>query len=211
MENQEVKKTKLEETINKAKEVVKAKENKTDVKEEKPELEREYIIPIRRRILKVPRYKRAKRAIKTIREFLAKHMKVEERDVRKIKIDKWLNEEVWFRGIKKPLTKVKVKAKKIKGIVYVELAEIPKVVQYKINKEKKFKERLALIGAKKPKVVKQKEEEKPLEGKAEEKEKEKSAAEAGAKENKVEAKTKKHETSEKHAKKTTPRRQALKK
>jgi large subunit ribosomal protein L31e len=178
--------------------------------EEKPELEREYIIPIRKRILKVPRYKRAKRAIRTIQEFLAKHMKVENRDTRKVKIDMWLNEEMWFRGIKKPLTKIKVKAKKIKGIVYAELAEVPEVVQFKMNKQKKLKERLANIGAKKPKVSKAKEE-KQLEEKIEEKEKEKSAAEADSKANKMEANVMKHETGGSHAKKTTPRRQSLKK
>lgn len=178
--------------------------------EKKIELEREYVIPVRKRILKVPRYKRAKRAVKTIKEFLARHMKVEGRDTRKVKIDMWLNEEMWFRGIKNPLTKIKVKAKKIDGIVYAELAEVPQVVQFKINKQKKFKERLANIGNRKSKVVSKKEE-KPIEEKIEEKEKEKAVAEASLKENKIEAKAKKHEASGAHAKKTTPRRQALKK
>ena len=40
------------------------------------ELEREYIVPLKRGSLKVPRYKRAKKAVKTLKEFLAKHMKV---------------------------------------------------------------------------------------------------------------------------------------
>jgi large subunit ribosomal protein L31e len=206
--------TKAEEE--KSVETPKVEEKKSEVKksskkeEEKPELEREYVIPIRKRILKVPRYKRAKRAIRTIQAFLAKHMKVENRDIRKVKIDMWLNEEMWFRGIKKPLTKIKVKAKKIKGIVYAELAEIPEVVQFKINKQKKLKERLASIGMKKPKVSKVKEE-KPLEEKIEEQEKEKAVAEADSKANKMEAKVMKHETGGSHAKKTTPRRQSLKK
>ena len=79
-------------------------------KEEK--LEREYVIPLRNQWKRVPRYKRANKAIKAIKEFLAKHMKVENRDLKKIKVDTYLNEEVWFRGIKKPPAKIKIKAKK---------------------------------------------------------------------------------------------------
>ena len=203
---------KVEETKKESPKVeeVKKIDKKKDI-EEKPELEREYVIPIRKRILKVPRYKRAKKAIKTIKEFIAKHMKVEDRDLRKVKIDNTLNNEVWFRGIKKPLTKVKVKAKKIAGIVYVELVEIPKVVEFKLKRQAKFKERLASIGAKKPKISKNKEEVKTVEEKVDEVEKEKSGAEAGLKENKAEAKSMKHEATGKHTNKTQPRRQALKK
>lgn len=208
---QETKKESIESEVKKdVAETVKKQESKKE-QEKKPELEREYIISVRKRILKVPRYKRAKRAINTIKEFLAKHMKVEGRDTRKVKIDKYLNEEVWFRGIKKPLTKVKVKAKKVEGIVYAELAEVPQIVQYRINKEKKFKERLASIGETKPKIVEKKKEEKTWEEKTDEKEKEKATQEAGFKEQKAEAKSKKHESTGKHSPKTQPRRQALKK
>ena len=210
IKTEEVKKESVESEVKKnIEEPVKKQDKKNQ--EEKPELEREYVVPVRKRILKVPRYKRAKRAVKTVKEFLAKHMKVEDRDTRKVKIDKYLNEEIWFRGIKKPLTKIKVKAKKINGVVYAELAEIPEVVQYKINKEKKFKERLASIGESKPKVIEKKKQEKTQEEKTEEKEKEKSTQEAGFKEQKKEAKAKKHETTGKHSPKTQPRRQALKK
>ncbi len=188
-----------------------AKVDKKNVKDAKPEMEREYVIPVRKRILKVPRYKRAKRAIRTIQDFLARHMKVEGRDTRKVKIDKYLNEEMWFRGIKKPITKVKVRAKKINGIVYAELAEVPKVVQYKMDKEKRFQERVTAAGSNKPKATKVKSSEKTVENKVDEAEKEKASAEADSKENKFEAKTIKHETSGAHTKKTTPRRQSLKK
>lgn len=105
--------------------------------EKKVELERTYVVPLRRGYLKVPKYKRAKKAVKTLKEFLAKHMKVENRDINKVKIDIYLNNEIWFRGIKKPLHKVKVHAKKIDGIVYAELAEIPEVVKYKMQKDAK--------------------------------------------------------------------------
>src|SRR3989338_11580624 len=96
---------------------------KADKKDEKIMLEREYIIPLRREWLKVPRYKRASKAIKAIKQFLARHMKVEDRDVRKVKLDKFLNEEIWFRGIKKPPAKIKVKVRKYSDRVEVELAE----------------------------------------------------------------------------------------
>ena len=39
--------------------------------------ERTYTIPLRKAILKVPRYKRAKRAMSEIRIFLKRHLKVE--------------------------------------------------------------------------------------------------------------------------------------
>ena len=54
-------------------------------------VEREYIINLRREIMKVPRYKRTPKALKAIKEFIAKHMRVAERDIKKVKIDKWLN------------------------------------------------------------------------------------------------------------------------
>ena len=46
-------------------------------------LEREYVIPLRVQWKKVPRYKRAAKATKAIKEFLAKHMKVKDRDINK--------------------------------------------------------------------------------------------------------------------------------
>ena len=54
-------------------------------------LEREYIVPLRKGWLKVPDYKRANKAVKTLKEFLVKHMKVYDRDLRKIKIEIDLN------------------------------------------------------------------------------------------------------------------------
>jgi len=106
--------------------------------EPKLELEREYIIPLRRQWLKVPEYKRVNKAVKAIKQFLAKHMKVYDRDLKKIKMNILLNNELRFRGMRKPPAKIKIKAKKYDtGIVEVELAEIPKVLQYKLDKEAK--------------------------------------------------------------------------
>ena len=85
-------------------------------------LERQYTIPLKREVLKVPRYRRAKKAIKKVKEFLARHMKAEEKDV---KVGRWLNEQIWERGIKTPPNKVRVNVSKDdKGIVHVELIEL---------------------------------------------------------------------------------------
>ena len=79
-------------------------------KTEKNEIEREYIIPLREKSRVVPRYKKTPKAIKTIKEFIARHMKVENRDLNKVKIDKNLNEFMWAKGIRKHPHKIKVKA-----------------------------------------------------------------------------------------------------
>ncbi len=101
-------------------------------------LEREYTVGLRRAWLVVPRYKRAKKAVKALKEFIARHMKVENRDVTKVKIDKWLNNEIWFRGARKPPAKIKVKARKYAdGTVYVELAEMPEKIKYAREREKR--------------------------------------------------------------------------
>ncbi len=44
-------------------------------------IEREYIIPLRIKWKKVPRYKRANKAIKAIKEFLVRHMKIRNKDL----------------------------------------------------------------------------------------------------------------------------------
>jgi len=111
-------------------------------KEDKIVLEREYIVPLRKRCLYTPRYRRTPKAVKELKIFLAKHMKLADRDVGKVKLDKYLNEELWFKGIRKPPAKIKVKAKKLEsGIVGVELAEVPQVLKFRIEKEKRIKEK----------------------------------------------------------------------
>ena len=108
--------------------------------EPKVTIEREYIVPLRKGWLKVPKYKRANKAIKTLKEFIAKHMKVYDRDLRKIKIDELINNEIRFRGMYKPVSKIKVKAKKYdNGIVRVELVNIPSHVKFAQLREEKKK------------------------------------------------------------------------
>lgn len=85
------------------------------------ELERKYIIPLRKEWLKVPIYKRSKKAVTALREFLQKHMKTED-----VRIGRHLNHAIWARGMKKPPHKIEVLAKKVenKENTYV-LAELP--------------------------------------------------------------------------------------
>lgn len=81
------------------------------------EEERIYVIPLRRIFLGFPKYKRANKALRGVREYLEKHLKSDN-----IKIGKGLNEEIWKHGIKDPPHHVKVVAKKDKeGLVTAEL------------------------------------------------------------------------------------------
>ncbi|MEA3200906.1 MAG: large subunit ribosomal protein L31e [Thermoplasmata archaeon] len=84
------------------------------------ELERIYTIPLRNASL-APRGKRANRAVKEIKIFLARHMKSEED---KIWIDNPVNEAVWARGIQKPPRRIRVKAIRFDdGVVEVSMPE----------------------------------------------------------------------------------------
>ena len=133
---------------------------KTD--EPKQLLEREYIVPLRKGWLKVPKYKRANKAVKTLKEFIARHMKIYDSDLRKVKIDIVLNNELRFRGMKKPPAKIKVKAIKFDdGIVRVELVDLPEHIKFARLREDKSKKN----EVKKEKKV---EEEKKEEGEEEE-------------------------------------------
>ena len=172
-------------------------------------MEREYVIPLRRNWNKVPRYKRANKAIGTIKEFLVRHMKIRDGDLNKVKIDRYLNEFVWFRGIRKPPARIKVKARKEGDIVKVELFELPKELGFKKTKlEKRDKKASEVVSKKKAEEEKAPEK---AEETAEEKEQQKkeadeetrlseaeskkaSVVEAGKEMEKVAAKTMKHQT-----------------
>lgn len=166
------------------------KQNKTPAKTER--LEREYIIPLRKEWLKVPMYRRSRRAVDAIKKFLAKHMKVEDRDVNKVKLDVYFNNEIWFRGRTNPPAKVKVKAVKENGIVRVEFAETPEYVKFLKGKHEKAQKRLEAKEPKEQPKVEEKKEEKSEEQKRDEKEKETSTAEANAKQFEVKAKEQKN-------------------
>ncbi len=164
-------------------------------------LEREYIVPLRKGWLKVPKYKRASKAVKILKQFIARHMKIYDRDTRKIKIDQILNNEIRFRGMKKPPAKIKVKAVKYDNdIVRVELVNIPEKIKFARLREIK---KIAKLAEKaKPEKAKLKEEEKKdkeTEDKEEEetKEKEMAAKEENLAIAKEQAKEAKHVSKEK--------------
>lgn len=86
------------------------------------EEERVYTIPLRKTFSKVPRTRRAPKAIKTIRSYVCRHMKAEPDDVW---IDPILSEHVWSRGREKPPGKVRIRAIKFEdGIVEVSLQDV---------------------------------------------------------------------------------------
>jgi len=109
-----------------------------ETKNKTEKFEREYVIPLRHRWQIVPRYQRTNKAIRAIKEFLVRHMKIRDRDLDKIKIEKSLNELIWMRGIKNPPSKVKVKAIKEGDIVRVEGAELPERLKFKKLREEKL-------------------------------------------------------------------------
>ena len=186
---------------------------KTETKTEN--LEREYIIPLRKKWAKVPRYKRANKAIKAIKEFLARHMKIRDRDLRKIKIDKYLNETVWFRGIRNPPSKIKVKAIKEHGTgeVRAELSEMPEKIKFKKARLEKRDQKAAQTPAKKPaeKPEEKLEEQEQIQEEKKEEEKEKKAAviEAGKEMEKAAAKQMKKMKSQKIKQPKRQQRKAL--
>jgi large subunit ribosomal protein L31e len=116
-------------------------------------IEREYIIPLRRRWMLVPKYQRAGKAVKAVKEFLARHMKIRDRDLDKIRVDKYVNEAIWHRGIKNPPSKIKVRAIREGDIVRVEAVELPKNMKFKKTREEKI-ESAAKETAKKKKTKK---------------------------------------------------------
>ncbi|MCA9459517.1 MAG: 60S ribosomal protein L31 [Nanoarchaeota archaeon] len=87
------------------------------------ELKREYVVPLRRKTKLAPKWRRSKKAVSVLNEFIKKHMKTDN-----VVICKELNEKIWGNGIKNPPGKVSVIALKtnINGIekTIVNLQEI---------------------------------------------------------------------------------------
>lgn len=92
--------------------------------------ERIYTVPLSKAWI-MPPNKRAARAVRILRDFLKKHMKLEvrgegeeEEEPKKLVITNEVNERIWSRGIEKPPRKIRVRATKDKdGNVTVYLAE----------------------------------------------------------------------------------------
>ena len=110
--------------------MAKKKEAKSESK-----LERQYNVPLRKEWRKAPLYRRSKKAVSALRQFLAKHMKV---DIKNVKLGPYLNDKIWARGIRFPPHHVKVNVKKDdKDIVTAELVDAPVA---KVDKKETKKE-----------------------------------------------------------------------
>jgi len=80
-------------------------------------MERIYTIPLRE-VFDAPRPRRANKAVRLIRAYVAKHTKAEV-----VKIDASLNEAVWEHSREKPPRKVKVKVVTEEGVAVASLVE----------------------------------------------------------------------------------------
>jgi len=104
------------------------KPEKVEKKEAEEEIveERVYTIPLGRAWISPPK-KRAPRAIRIIRGFVTKHMKIktdETEEAERLVISNEVNEKIWSSGIKNPPRKIRVRAVKDKeGTVTLHLAE----------------------------------------------------------------------------------------
>ena len=92
---------------------------------------RTYTVPLRREYLKTPKWRRAEKAVSTLRSFVERHSKIEE-----IKIGRWVNESIWKRGAKNPPSRVRVDVKRVADSVTVELSELPRKAKTKEIPEK---------------------------------------------------------------------------
>jgi len=183
-------------------------------KEIQNKVEREYIIPLRKQYQKTPRYKKTPKAIRTVKEFLVQHMQVRDRDLRKIKLDKKLNEMIWIRGIKNPPHKVKVRAVKEGDIIRVYAVDLPPTLHFKKLREEKLSSTAKEMSEKKKTLMQKAKEQMRGEGgskeekaeenrdknndgiddKKEEKEKKAALKEVAQKEDKIKAKISKKDT-----------------
>jgi ribosomal protein L31E len=75
-------------------------------------------INLRKKVLKIPRWRRAKDQMKFLKELLEKKTKTE-----KIKIGKGLNEKIWSRSASKPVMKIRIKLTKDDKTTTAELME----------------------------------------------------------------------------------------
>jgi len=138
VEKEEVPEEEIEEAEEAAEEeeIAEAEEKEEVEKEEKKELEEEiveekfYTIPLGKAWI-FPRKKRAPKAMRIVKSFIKKHMKLRtevevegEEEAEKLVISNEVNEKLWSRGIEKPPRKIRVRAVKDKeGVITVHLAE----------------------------------------------------------------------------------------
>ena len=105
------------------------KKEKKEEKEEEIVEERTYTIPLSRAWISPPK-RRAPRAVRIVKNFIQKHMKIkteveeEGEEPEKLVVSNEVNEKIWSRGIKEPPRNIRVRAVKNKeGVITVYLAE----------------------------------------------------------------------------------------
>jgi large subunit ribosomal protein L31e len=97
-------------------------------------VDRNYVVPLRKGFRETANYKKTKKAVAVLKQFLAQHMKS---DLEKVKIGKNLNKELWKHGIKNPPHHVRVHAiKEDDGTVKAELIGFNYEHKKKEQKEK---------------------------------------------------------------------------
>ncbi len=106
--------------------------------------EKIYTIPLRKEWLKVPIYKRSRKAITATKQFLFRHLKKE------VSVGPYLNEYIWKQGNRHPPGKVKIRIEEEKEKLTAELINAPR-------KEIKKEEKEDTIKIKKPEFLKKKE------------------------------------------------------
>ena len=121
LEETEIAEAKDEELFDEGEEEREEKPKPSARKEKEEEFveERIYTIPLRR-AWDVPRKKRAPKAMRIIKAFIKRHMKVGELTIDeegeeeggRIIIDNEVNEKIWNRGIEKPPRRVRIRAAK---------------------------------------------------------------------------------------------------
>ncbi|MDG6898534.1 MAG: 60S ribosomal protein L31 [Nitrososphaerota archaeon] len=85
--------------------------------EKKEPLSRVYTVPLGV-VYEAPPYRRAKVAIRVIKEFTTRHMKADE-----VKIKEDVNKRIWARGIKHPPRRIRLEMERDEdGVVSVSLA-----------------------------------------------------------------------------------------
>ena len=102
---EEVKEVETEETAAETKEPVQAEE----IEEEIEIVEEKFYTVNLRDLWTAPKDKRAPKAVRTLREFVKRHMKVDD-----VKVSNEINQEIWARSIQKPPRKLKIRAVKDK-------------------------------------------------------------------------------------------------
>ena len=136
VEKEKVPEEEIEETEEAAEEeaLAEVEEEREVEKEKEKEIEKEiveekfYTIPLRRAWIS-KRKKRAPKAMRIIKSFVRKHMKIRtevegEEEAEMLVISNEVNEKIWSRGIEKPPRKIRVRAAKDKeGVITVHLAE----------------------------------------------------------------------------------------